>query len=84
LRPNCAQNNTNVIAHHEHLNPKHEIPAFAEAASRKQAKLETIQMTKFQMFKKFEFLKFGFVSNFDIRISDFFHSKNLFDSGHAR
>jgi hypothetical protein len=35
------------------LNPKHEIPAFAEAASRRQAKLETIsnvQNSKYQNF----------------------------------
>jgi hypothetical protein len=31
-----------VISDHANLNPKHEIPAFAEAASRRQAKLKTV------------------------------------------
>jgi hypothetical protein len=33
---------TTIIQDKTSLNPKHEIPAFAEAASRRQAKLETI------------------------------------------
>jgi hypothetical protein len=35
-------NGRNVILHDVDLNSKHEIPAFAEAASRRQAKFETI------------------------------------------
>jgi hypothetical protein len=51
------------------LNPKHEIPAFAEAASRRQAKFETMLNDKISnvrnknKFKTFEFWKFGFVSD---------------------
>jgi len=53
---------------------KHEIPAFAGAASRRQANFETNsnnQNTKLITFWKFENSKLGFVSDFDIRISDF-------------
>jgi len=44
------------------INPKHEIPAFAEAATRRQAKLETIandQNSKFETDQLKTFLKFG-------------------------
>jgi hypothetical protein len=57
------------------LNPKHEIPAFAEAASRRQAKFETISNCPNAKFKpidlqKFGHLDLGFVSDFGIRISN--------------
>jgi hypothetical protein len=58
------------------INSKHEIPAFAEAATRRQAKFETISNDQIidvrnkQKFREFEFWKFGFVSDFDIRISN--------------
>ena len=55
---------------------KHEIPAFAEAASRRQAKFETNSNDQNSKLKRFSFLKFEnlnleFVSDFDIRISNF-------------
>jgi hypothetical protein len=34
-------------------------------------------MFEAKKFEKFEFWKFGFVSHFDIRISDFFNHKGL-------
>ncbi|OGQ06666.1 MAG: hypothetical protein A2026_00775 [Deltaproteobacteria bacterium RBG_19FT_COMBO_46_12] len=72
------------------LNSKHEIPAFAEAASRRQAKFETNsndQNSNFyteesNMFGKFDNLNLGFVSKFDIRISDFFDG--VFGSRYTR
>jgi hypothetical protein len=59
------------------VNSKHEIPAFAEAASRRQAKFETISIYqnsnsgKRGVFGTFDYSNLGFVSDFDIRISDF-------------
>ena len=61
------------------INPKHEIPAFAEAASRRQANFKTIsniQNTKAFLFGSFKHLVTGFVLDFDIRISNLLKSQN--------
>jgi len=47
------------------LNPKHEI------RNSKQSQITKFQMFQTRGFRNFEFRKFEFVSDFDIRISDF-------------
>jgi hypothetical protein len=59
----------------EILNSKHEIPAFAEAAPRRQAKLETSTNSQNpndpnEKVLNLDNWKFEFISSFDIRISD--------------
>jgi hypothetical protein len=58
------------------LNPKHEI------RNSKQFLIAKILNIKASFFGPFEHSDFGFVSSFDIRISNFWNSQNLFGSGY--
>jgi len=62
---NCAQNGNKVILDSADLNPKHEI------RNSKQSQMIKFQMFQTREFRDFEFGKFEFVSDFDIRISNF-------------
>jgi hypothetical protein len=54
------------------LNPKHEIRAkLPEGINSKQSQMTKFQIFQTREFRNFEFRKFEFVSDFDIRISDF-------------
>jgi hypothetical protein len=57
------------------LNPKHEI------RNSKQSQMTKFQMLQIGKFKHFEFRKFEFVSDFDIRI---FELQTVFGSNHSR
>ncbi len=54
-----------IIKDNTDLNPKHEI------RNSKQSQITKFQMFQTREFRNFEFRKFEFVSDFDIRISDF-------------
>jgi hypothetical protein len=55
-----VQNGSKVIYRKRGLNPKHEIPAFAEAAPRRQAKFETISNDQILNVPNKKFREFGF------------------------
>ena len=69
---NRAQNGSKVIQDQGGLNPKHEI------RNSKQSQMTKFQMFQTREFRDFEFRKFEFVSDFDIRISDFkYHTRTV-------